>query len=94
MVKVVIKTKQDGFDADVISEDYRQTVSVSDTIFSTAASCAKGKFQGPYFHMNDEKTMVIARSSCVIKEAAVDEVIFLISDTLDSMGHKIEIIPL
>jgi hypothetical protein len=94
VLKVVISTKSDGFDVDVMSDDYRQTLSVSDTIFSTAVSCAKGTFQGPYFHVNEEKNLIIARSSCNVREAAVDEVIFLISDTLDSMGYKIEIIPL
>jgi hypothetical protein len=94
VVKVIITTKKDGFDVDVLSREYQEIIKVTETIYTTATSCAKGFFQGPYFHVNDDKSLIFARSNCVLTEGAVDEVIFLISDTLDAQGYKIEIIPL
>lgn len=93
-MKVIIATKQDGFEAEVMSRIFQDVVKYTETIFTTAGSCAKGTFQGPCFVMNAHKTMILARSTCVIQDAAVDEVIFSISDTLDAMGCKVEIIPL
>ncbi len=94
MIKAIITTKTDGFDVDVVARDYHQILSVTELIYSTATSCAKGAFKGPNFHVNEEKSQIIARSSCVLTEGKVDEVIFLISDTLDAQGYKVEIIPL
>jgi hypothetical protein len=93
-VKVVIATKRDGFDVEVMSQVFLEAVKYTETIFKTAGSCAKGTFQGPNFLMDADKTLIVARSTCVVRDAAVDEVIFLISDTLDAMGCKVEIIPL
>jgi hypothetical protein len=94
VAKAIIATKTDGFEVDVVARDYHEIISVTELVYATAVSCAKGVFKGPNFHINDDKSLIIGRSSCVLTEGAPDEVIFLISDTLDAQGHKVEIIPL